>query len=416
MDAPTEPVPRRNPTTDRLRALFGPESILDAIPEGVPVVAPATEAATALLMQTATAERWRVRVQGSGNWMPQDGPADLILSTSALRDITDVSVPDLVATAQAGVSWGTLRRELADGGAWLAHDPPGSDRTLGSVLVTGTAGPLRAGYGSLRDHVLGLTVVTGDGRVVRTGGRVMKNVAGYDLAKLVAGSFGAFGVVTSVHLRLRATPRVDITLTAHGSRDDLLDAGRAVIAAGLMPAALEMFSPVTGPTRDWCLGIRALGTASEVTAERELLGVASGLSLHALESEAAAAFWHDRLAEATRGPITLRLGGVPGGLDSALDLIAHHLDEAVEDWISVTVPAGMVRWTGDASPEHLRVLRHAAAAQEMPLTIERAPWAVRQELGHFGAYREGTAGLVSALRQTFDPGRVIQLPAGPGGE
>jgi glycolate oxidase FAD binding subunit len=407
---------RRNQIIDRIRALFGPDSIPDSIPDGAPVVAPRTEAATALMMQTATAEHWRVRVQGEGGWMPQDAPADLTLSTNSLRDIADVSAPDLVATAQAGVSWSTLKGELADSGAWLAHDPPGGDRTLGSILVTGTAGPLRAGYGSLRDHVLGLTVVTGDGRVVRSGGRVMKNVAGYDLAKLVVGSFGAFGVVTSVHLRLRAVPRADITLTAQGSRDDLLDACGAVIAAGLTPAALEVFSPVAGQTPDWCLGIRALGTATEVSAEQQLLSDAAGLHLHPLEGEAAAGFWYDRSIEAARGPITLRLGGVPSGVDRILDLIAYHLDEAVEDWISVTVPAGMVRWSGDASAEHLRALRHAAAAQEMPLTIERAPWSVRKELGHFGAYREGTARLVSALRQTFDPGHVIQVPTGRDGE
>ena len=114
---------------------------------------------------------------------------------------------DLVATVQAGVTLDALRAELDQHQLWLALDPPGRpDRTIGSVVATGTSGPLRQGFGPIRDHVLGSTVATGDGRLVEAGGRVVKNVAGYDLTKLHVGGFGGFGVVTEVHLRLRARP------------------------------------------------------------------------------------------------------------------------------------------------------------------------------------------------------------------
>src|SRR6476646_4907058 len=103
---------------------------------------------------------------------------------------------------------------------WRAVDPPGRpDRTLGSIIATGTSGPLRHGFGPVRDHVLGCTVVTGDGRIVKPGSRVVKNVAGYDLTKLHVGSFGGFGIVTEAHLRLRALPRADVTAISRGSRD-----------------------------------------------------------------------------------------------------------------------------------------------------------------------------------------------------
>ena len=93
-------------------------------------------------------------------------------------------------------------RALAAQRLWLAIDPPGRpERSVGSVAATATAGPLREGFGPVRDHVLGCTVVTGDGRIVRAGGRVVKNVAGFDLAKLHVGGFGAFGITTSASAR-----------------------------------------------------------------------------------------------------------------------------------------------------------------------------------------------------------------------
>ena len=133
-----------------------------------------------------------------------------------------MSPADLVATVQAGTPLEALRRRLADEGMWLALDPPGRpERSLGSVVATATAGPLRHGFGPVRDHVLGCTVATGDGRLVKAGGRVVKNVAGYDLTKLQVGGFGGFGIIAEAHLRLRALPRADVTLVARGTRDTL---------------------------------------------------------------------------------------------------------------------------------------------------------------------------------------------------
>ena len=128
---------------------------------------------------------WRTRRAGrSGSrarrtWLPPDAPADLAVSTRALDQVVSVSPADLVATVQAGAPLEALRRRLADEGMWLALDPPGRpERSLGSVVATATAGPLRQGFGPVRDHVLGCTVATGDGRLVKAGGRVVKNVAG----------------------------------------------------------------------------------------------------------------------------------------------------------------------------------------------------------------------------------------------
>jgi len=209
---------------ERVRALLGNDAVeVTSGPDAIPRVAPASPDAVALLLGTAREEGWRVRIEGAGTWMPADAPADLALTTRRLDRIPAIEPQDLSATAEAGIGCDILRQQLADRGTWLALDPPGlAGRTLGSVVATATAGPLRQGFGGVRDHVLGVTFVTGDGRLVQSGGRVMKNVAGYDLTKLEAGGFGAFGVIVLVHLRLRALPRADLTFVLEGTREDLV--------------------------------------------------------------------------------------------------------------------------------------------------------------------------------------------------
>lgn len=395
--------------TRRLRSLLGADAAIGTDAAGLPRVAPRSEEAVALVLGTAASEGWRVRIEGTAGWMPPDAAADVALTTGQLTQIPHLDASDLVATVQAGVVWNDLRRALADHGTWTAIDPPGSGRSLGSVVATGTAGPLRGGFGNVRDHLLGVTLVTGDGRVIRPGGRVVKNVAGFDLTKLAAGSFGAFGLLTSVTLRLRAVPRADLTLVGSGQRDALLTAAQAILETGTTPAALEVLSPRAARANDWMLAVRLVGSDPEVDAARVAVGGAVALPLHELPVQEAARLWPEALAGATLGGSTLRLGTLPTSLDDALDLVEHHLPEG---WLSVGVGAGIVRWSGDATAERLKLLRRAAAQQEMPLTLERAPWEVRAQTGHFGAYREGVGRLVSALRHTFDPAGVLVVPVG----
>ena len=394
---------------ERVKALLGRDAVLEdtGAPDGLPRVAPASPDAVALLLGTAREEGWRVRVEGAGTWMPADAAADLALTTRRLDRVPSIQPQDLAATAEAGIGCDQLRQQLADRGAWLALDPPGlAGRTLGSVVATATAGPLRHGFGAVRDHLVGVTFVTGDGRLVQSGGRVMKNVAGYDLTKLQAGGFGAFGVIVLVHLRLRALPRVDQTLVLEGSREDLSRVADDITAAGLTLAALELFSPALARRDRWVLAVRLAGSAALVEAEEAGLRSATGGQFSALRADEAHAFWM-RAAEAfaTR-PVTFRVGGLPDSSDDLLDLIQHQVGD---EWVSASPGAGTLRWTGETTVDRLRRLRRTLAAQEVPLTVERAAWPLRRAVGHFGAYREGVGPLVAGLRHTFDPGNAIAV-------
>jgi len=394
---------------ERVRALLGHDAVLEdtGSPDGLPRIAPASPDAVALLLGTARAEGWRVRVEGAGTWMQADAPADLALTTRRLDRVPAIQPQDLTATAEAGIGCDLLRQQLADHGVWLALDPPGlAGRTLGSVVATASAGPLRHGFGPVRDHVLGVTFVTGDGRLIQSGGRVMKNVAGYDLTRMQAGGFGAFGVIVLVHLRLRALPRVDQTMVLEGSREDLSRVGDDISAAGLTLASLELLSPALARRDHWALAVRLAGSAPLVAAEEAGLRAATGGLFTALRAEEAHAFWM-RAAEAfaTR-PVAFRIGGLPDSSDELLDLVQHQVGD---EWVSASPGTGALRWAGDATVDRLRRLRRALAVLEVPLTIERAPWPVRRAVGHFGAYREGVGPLVAGLRSTFDPGNSLAV-------
>jgi FAD/FMN-containing dehydrogenase len=384
----------------RLRHALG-EAAVELDREGRPRATPDSAEAVAQVCGLAHEQGWRVRIEGQGSWMPPDAPADLALSTRGLSRVAEVAPADLVATVEAGVSIGVLQRELEARGAWLALDPPGRpERSIGSIVATGTAGPLRYGFGPVRDHILGGTIVTGDGRVIKAGGHVVKNVAGYDLTKLQVGGFGAFGIVTQLHLRLRAIPAARATLLARGERDALTHAARALVERRLGASAIELFSPALAGEADWVLALELSGTEAGVEDEIARASLESQVTWTRLPAARAAAFWSATARAALSGEISFRLGVFADGLDEIIDLLAEHLDAGL---VSAGPGGGLLRWSGEAAVERLRTVRRLTAEREVPLTLERAPWPVRHAFGHYGAYREGVGALVSKLRSTFDP-------------
>src|SRR5258706_193328 len=156
---------------ERVRALLGDGALLESGTDRVPRIARGSPDAAALPLGPAHQEVWGGRIEGAGRWPPSDAPADLALTPRGLDRVPAVEPQDLTATAEAGIGLDQLRQQLADRGAWLAIDPPGlAGRTLGSVVSTASAGPLRHGFGPIKDHLLGGTFVTGDGRIGQSGG------------------------------------------------------------------------------------------------------------------------------------------------------------------------------------------------------------------------------------------------------
>lgn len=392
------------PIFEALKAVAG--EAVSIGPDRLPRVAPGSVEAIASVMGQAFEHRWRVRVEGRGTWMPTDAPADLVLTTERLNRVITVAPADLVATVQAGATMRTIHETLAPHKAWLPLDPPGSpDRTLGSVLATGTAGPLRHRFGPVRDHILGATVVTGDGRIVKAGGIVVKNVAGYDLTKVQIGGFSAFGIIAEINLRLRGVPTHRQTVVARGSLEPLLEAGRAIVEANVDLALLELCSPSLTASTDWCLVADARGTPAGVSAELDRLRqVASGVEFQLYQAESADRFLAAVSEGMLEGPVVFRGGVLAPGTPDLVDAIGETIGYGR---LSASLGVGGLRWAGNPAPPHLRALRVRLAEREIPVTVERASWEFRRAVGHFGSFREGVRPLAERVRSVFDPAHLL---------
>lgn len=189
-----------------------------------------------------------LRVTAGGTWPLGGFPVRAVstLDVSGLTGIVEYVPGDLTLTARAGTTLAEIAEATRKNGQWLGLDPQGGGAaTLGATLATASTGPLAASIGLPRDVTVGLTVVSGDGRVVQGGGRVVKNVAGFDLVRLMIGAWGSLGVVVSATVRLRARPEVDetIILPMPGEAADLGAFIAAIRDAPIEPLACELLSP-----------------------------------------------------------------------------------------------------------------------------------------------------------------------------
>ncbi|HET8673088.1 MAG TPA: FAD-binding oxidoreductase [Thermoleophilaceae bacterium] len=203
--------------------------------------APASRQEAAQLVAACGRDGRMLRVRGGGTKLGWGTPApdpDVELSTAGLDRVVEHNEGDLTAILEAGVPLAKAQERFAAAGQMLALDPPlgdGERATIGGVVASGDSGPLRHRYGAPRDLVLGMTVALSDGTVAKSGSKVIKNVAGYDLAKLFAASFGTLGLILQVSVRLHPLPSE--TVTAVGRSDDPDTLARA--AAELSHASLE---------------------------------------------------------------------------------------------------------------------------------------------------------------------------------
>jgi glycolate oxidase FAD binding subunit len=195
----------------------------------------------AAAIRESGATRTPLRISGRSNWLDAGRPVHAATDLSLCDDTGVVSyVPgDLTLTVRAGTTLGEIERVTLEHDQWLPLDPYGSsDGTIGATIATASAGPLAASFGLPRDLVLGLEFVNGRGEVIRGGGKVVKNVAGFDLSRLLTGSWGTLGVITEVTLRLYARPRADRTFVV-ALRGDQATALAQAAYTSLSPFALQ---------------------------------------------------------------------------------------------------------------------------------------------------------------------------------
>lgn len=430
---------------DRLRALLPDDAIeagTTAAATGIDarlIVHPESAAEAAAVLELCSREGWTAMPVGAGGWLDAGYPpaaVDVLLSTRRFASIVEYEPADLTVGVGAGLSLDVLQSRLAEQRQTLPLDPPArSGATLGAIAATASAGPLRHAAGQPRDLILGLQLITGDGRILDVGGRVVKNVAGYDLVRLAVGSAGTLGLVTRVHFRLRPLPERDLTLAFVGDAPIPL-ADRALdIARTHAPAAVELLCPLLARKTllvdsGWGLVVRLTG-ATDVVEEAaqqirrealrgtnevpspEAFWVAAGR----LEAEDALSF---RLASLpTALPHTLALGvaiaaGRPGGVHGNFRSDKQLLDVPPGWLVAAHAADGIVRiWHPDphgaertpATLVALGAARTALREQEGTARLMRAP-------RHLAEQPEAWAevpgrSLMRGLRRVFDPAGIL---------
>jgi glycolate oxidase FAD binding subunit len=364
-------------------------------------------------IRAAAERREPLRIEGAGNWLDAGWPVPgaTPLSLGGETGVVEYTPGDLTLTARAGTSLEEIARVAAAERQWLALDPFGpATSTLGATIATASAGPLAHAFGTPRDNVLGLEAITGDGEVVRTGGRVVKNVAGFDLTRLFTGSWGTLAVITEATVRLRALPEVDETWAL--AVDEEAEALDALIArtrfAPLEPLALELIDPslaayigVESGNRAALL-IRLGGNEGSVRSQRDFLRTLGD------PLAAPRGVWRAlRECEPDRAAVA-RFSAAPSRIAQSWAAARAAAPRDTRAFVHASVGRGIARCILEAGNGAGERLIGAAARFDGTVIFERLPadlWTRTRAANAIG--ESGTERLARGIRSRFDPMSVL---------
>jgi glycolate oxidase FAD binding subunit len=390
-------------TLTTARRSGGPD---DAVGGVVPreVVRPTSVEEVAEVLRAAHADGLSVVPVGGGtktSWAAPPTSCDLLLDTTGLDRIVEHVAGDLVVVAEAGVRLADLQRSLGEHGQLLGLDPPEQGATLGGVVSANASGPRRLAYGTVRDLLIGTTVVLADGTLAKAGGKVVKNVAGYDLGKLYTGAHGSLGVVVSTTWRLHPLPPARRVVVVE--LPDSAQAGPLAIALNrstLTPSAVELIGTAGGPGQLVVVFESiAESVAAQADAARELLGGGS-----------ASDDVPDGFGARPGGPadVVLRIAHVPTGLATVLGALPAGTSVSSSAATGVTYAA----LAADQAQAALPRLREALRPVDGTAVVLQAPEGVRDALDHWGPVGDSLE-LMRRVKERFDaerrmsPGRFV---------
>lgn len=412
---------------DAAAALVGSSSVrqgasADAVEGVVPqlVVEPPTVEALSAMLAWASRERLSVVVRGSGTklgWGPAPRANDLLISMSRLNRVVAHRHGDLTATVEAGARLSDVNKELGRHAQWIPLDPPMADRvTIGGLVATNESGPRRHRYGAPRDLIIGVEFATADGRVAKGGGIVVKNVAGYDLPRLMTGSFGSLGVIVSATFKLYPLTAASRTVVVEVPAPAQLGAlvGR-IMSSHLTPTALEF---ATHPLRLYIRfeSIEASVVQQCATAE-QLIRESGGASRTATGSEEEE-LWnrHATFDDSSEGAL-LKVSVLPSELATILGTIEQ---QAGRDGYRAAGRAGLavflLQLNGDVEAQQriIAAVRGSLPAGRGSAVLVRGSADLKKLVDVWGPIGDGLS-IMKAVKKQFDPAGVLSPGRGPGG-
>jgi glycolate oxidase FAD binding subunit len=391
------------------------------------VLRPGTGAEVAAALKQASDAKQSLVIRGAGTkegYGRTPSRIDVILDMQRLNHILAHEHGDMTATIEAGASLRHVNVALALHGQMLPLDPPFADRaTIGGLLATNDSGPLRHRYGTPRDLVIGVQLATTDGTLAKAGGQVVKNVAGYDLSKLITGSFGSLAAIVSATFKLTPRPAASKTMRC-GVRDGeaLSAAVRTVMASQLEPVAFEVraeSAPDVAQAFRLVVLVRFASLPEVVNAQVEQAQAglkACTTSMELLDGDAERSLWNGHATQLWDEPgAIVRASWLPASIGSALNALERLAADASAAMSLVgraAVGAGHIRIDADTAAQAAIVERLRASRVFGNVVIVRGTPELKAIVDVWGSHGDRQP-LFESLKRTFDPNGTLNAGRGP---
>jgi len=379
------------------------------------VAEPADANELASTLQAASRDKQITVLRGGGTKLGWGRPAaaiDLVVSTAKLNTLLVHRHGDMTATAHAGVSLAQFNRELARHGQWLPIDSAFDAATIGGIVATNDSGPVRHRYGTPRDLLIGVTLALTDGRIVKAGGHVVKNVAGYDLGKLASGSFGTLAAIVDATFKLLPIPQASATLDA--SYDD-----GEVLARDVMQVSTSQLEPMAFDVMldggQYRLRLLFASSPEAVSAQIESAQRLLSKPSTVVTGDPEMDLWTDQVRSPWAGTgAVIRFGWLPAKLEEITTLM-HDVQQIAGSIVMcgrVGMGAGLMRVDGDVRAQAALVERLRSSVWVGNVAVLRASHDLKQHVDVWGP-ASSAADAVRALKGMFDPAGILNAGRGP---
>ena len=384
------------------------------------VMTPVDGQQLAMALNAASMARRATVISGGGTkigWGRTPARVDLVINTSKL-DVVTHRYGDLTATLGAGATLAAVNGELARHNQWLPFDSAFDDATIGGLVATNDSGPLRHRFGTPRDRLLGVTLAMTDGRLVKAGGTVVKNVAGYDLGRLISGSFGTLAAIETATFKLAPLPAASGSLRArYADGVAFCRAAQALSESRLDLTAFEVhaaFAP--GDAAVWHLLVRVASSPAATEAQLAAAKAMTGDGTEPTRGEQEAILWRNQVRAPWEGTgATVRLSWRPADLTSVLSLIEsvhRRLDVPVVLTGRIGAGAGALRIDG-SPPAQVAAIEHLRSSPLVGhVVVLRADPVVKESTDVWGPM-PGAVRVMHAIKQKLDPAGILNAGRGP---
>jgi len=375
------------------------------------VIYPETQEQLSEVMKLAKANQWQVVPWGAGSkihWGGIGKAVDLIISTQRINQVIEHAAGDLTITVEAGITLAQVNEFLAPHNQFLAFDPAYPNQaTIGGIIATADTGSWRHRYGGVRDRLIGLSFIRSDGEIAKAGGRVVKNVAGYDLMKLFIGSYGSLGILSQATFRLYPIPESSATVVLSGNPEAIAQATQTLLNSSLTPTALDL-----RPQNDQILLIaRFQSTPLSVQEQAKRvsdLSQALGLSAQIYEQQNESqlwATWQHQLWETHPQKVICKLGIRPTEVVNLLLKIEQLAQVQSQCVLHTRTGLGILRCNQIRSTQLLE-LRSYLTSHGGFLSILEAPPSLKKSLDVWG-YTGNALKIMQNIKHQFDPDNLL---------